>query len=195
MNKINWQNGTLVSPAKVEIGGVIYEVTPEQYSGNTPLSAENLNQMQDNIEEAIPEVIDNLTSSSTSKALSANQGKELKTYVDGLNTYSTTEQEVGTWIDNKPIYRKVISFTSTTSPYRYTHNISNIDKIVNFYGYNNRASDPATSRPLQAYNTAYPSYYASVDSISRTTVEVFAGDSIKASITWYIVIEYTKTTD
>lgn len=47
MAKFNWQNGTLVSKAKVEIGGQIYDVEPEQYSGQTPLSAENLNAMQD----------------------------------------------------------------------------------------------------------------------------------------------------
>lgn len=47
MAKFEWQNGTLVSKAKVEIDGKIYEVEPEQYSGQTPLSAENLNQMQD----------------------------------------------------------------------------------------------------------------------------------------------------
>lgn len=49
MGKFNWQNGTLVTPARVEIGGEVYDVTPEQYSGQTPLSAENLNQMQDGI--------------------------------------------------------------------------------------------------------------------------------------------------
>lgn len=47
MAKFNWQNGTLVTPARVEIGGQVYDVTPEQYSGQTPLSAENLNQAQD----------------------------------------------------------------------------------------------------------------------------------------------------
>lgn len=56
MNKIGWQNGTLVSKAKVEIGGTIYEVEPEEYSGATPLSAENLTQMETNTEIAIGQV-------------------------------------------------------------------------------------------------------------------------------------------
>ena len=30
-----------------------------------------------------------------------------------LNSYSTTEQVVGTWIDGKPIYRKVYTFTTS----------------------------------------------------------------------------------
>lgn len=53
MNKINWENGTLVSKAKVNVGGTVYDVEPAVYSGSTPISAENLNQMETNIENAI----------------------------------------------------------------------------------------------------------------------------------------------
>jgi hypothetical protein len=53
MAKFTWQDGTLVSKAKVEIGGVIYEVDPDEYSGTTPLSAANLNAMQDGIYQDI----------------------------------------------------------------------------------------------------------------------------------------------
>jgi hypothetical protein len=63
MAKFTWQDGTLVSKAKVEIGGTIYEVDPEEYSGATPLSASNLNAMQDGIYEDInenAEELDNL---------------------------------------------------------------------------------------------------------------------------------------
>lgn len=56
LDRIGWQNGTLVSKAKVEINGQIYEVDPEEYSGITPLSAENLRQMETNTENAINEV-------------------------------------------------------------------------------------------------------------------------------------------
>lgn len=53
MKKTNFKNGTLVSKAKVTINGTIHEVEPEEYEGETPLSAEVLNEMQDNIEESI----------------------------------------------------------------------------------------------------------------------------------------------
>lgn len=56
MKKINWENGTLVSKAKVMIDGVLYEVEPAQYNGKTALSAENLRKMENNTEEAIEEV-------------------------------------------------------------------------------------------------------------------------------------------
>ena len=55
MDKIPFKNGTLVTLAKVTIDGIEYEVTPAVYDGETPLSAENLNQMQNNIEIAINE--------------------------------------------------------------------------------------------------------------------------------------------
>ena len=53
MKKTNFKNGTLISKAKVTINGTIHEVEPEEYEGETPLSAEVLNEMQDNIEESI----------------------------------------------------------------------------------------------------------------------------------------------
>lgn len=56
MKKIKFENGTLVSNAKVEVGGIIHDVTPEQYEGTTPLSASNMNAIQDNTEEAINEI-------------------------------------------------------------------------------------------------------------------------------------------
>jgi hypothetical protein len=65
LKKIGWEDGTLVSNAKVEIDGTIYEVTPEQYSGNTPLSAENLKQMETNTENAINEIENKTTGITT----------------------------------------------------------------------------------------------------------------------------------
>lgn len=46
-------------------------------NGETPINDTNLNQMQDNMENAIPNVIDNLESTSTTEPLSAKQGKVL----------------------------------------------------------------------------------------------------------------------
>lgn len=54
MDKIPFVDGTKTSNAKVTIEGQEYEVTPAQYTGTTPMSAFNLNKMQDNIEKAIP---------------------------------------------------------------------------------------------------------------------------------------------
>jgi hypothetical protein len=57
LKRIGWQNGTLVSKAKVDVNGTIYEVEPEQYEGTTPLSAENLISMENNIENAMTDLL------------------------------------------------------------------------------------------------------------------------------------------
>lgn len=51
MEKINFENGSLVEAAKVTVNGVEYTVTPEKYSGTTPLDADTLNLLQTNIQD------------------------------------------------------------------------------------------------------------------------------------------------
>lgn len=57
---VNFEDGILVEGAYVEINGIKYPVVMPQYSGNTPITSENLNKLQndlkadiDNIEEII----------------------------------------------------------------------------------------------------------------------------------------------
>ena len=60
------------------------------------------------------------------------------------NTYSTSEKEVGTWIDGKPIYQKTITINiSNNSQVTQAHNVSNVSNIwidlsKSFYTDNNR---------------------------------------------------------
>ena len=53
MNKIPFVDGTKTQEAYVTINEQNYQVTPAVWQGTVPLSAQNLNKMQDNIEEAI----------------------------------------------------------------------------------------------------------------------------------------------
>lgn len=50
LERINFENGTLVKPGYVEIDGVEYNVIPAKYTGKTPFNRTNLNKLQDNIE-------------------------------------------------------------------------------------------------------------------------------------------------
>ena len=86
LDRIGWQDGTLVSKAKVEVNGVIYDVEPEQYSGQTPLSSANLKKMEENTEKAINEVDTELNNEIT------NKGKWVKL----ATTTSTTAQTLTT---------------------------------------------------------------------------------------------------
>lgn len=176
MAKFTWQDGTLVSKAKVEIGGTIYEVDPEEYSGATPLSAGNLNAMQDGIYEdidAAQETIDNIT------------------------VYSTTEKNVGKWIDNKPIYRKTIFVGNLPNNAEKTvaHNISNLNFATRVFGfaYNSEGRTfplPALSFGLSSGNVT-PSIYLFAD---RNNITLGTGID-RSSYSAYVTIEYTKTTD
>lgn len=78
-------------------------------TGGTPITAERLNHIEDGIEE------------------NSNNW-------DSISHYSTTETPTGkTWIDGKPIYRKVIKFGAMTGNNRYTiaHGIS-YDTVVSY---------------------------------------------------------------
>lgn len=53
MKKIPFEDGTKTQEAYVTVDEQNYQVTPAVWTGKTPLKAQNLNKMQDNIEEAI----------------------------------------------------------------------------------------------------------------------------------------------
>lgn len=53
MTKIPFEDGTKTQEAYVTMNEQNYPVTPAVWQGTTPLKAQNLNKMQDNIEEAI----------------------------------------------------------------------------------------------------------------------------------------------
>lgn len=57
MDKIPFEDGEKTQDAYVTISGQNYPVTDAVYQGTTPLSAYNLNQMQENIENAINQAV------------------------------------------------------------------------------------------------------------------------------------------
>lgn len=135
-------------------------------------------------------VVDGLNSTSTTNALSANQGRN-------ITTYSTTETRVGTWIDGKPIYRKVINFGNLpNSTYkRISHNIDNIETIINIGGY---ATEVGISTknfyplPLQ-YKGEDSDYNAEV--VANNTYVTISASKDRSNYVAYVILEYTKTTD
>lgn len=134
----------------------------------------------------------NTTNDSTEDAYSCD-------YVNKLNTYSTTEQRVGTWIDGKPIYRKVVSFSSLTSSLQVPHNINNFNKIINIAGYFTRNDVAGASYPLtklEVDSTLFSKWSFGIESVNATNIKFSVGDSILPQINGgYIIFEYTKTTD
>ena len=94
-------------------------------------------------------------------------------------TYSTNEIVVGTWIDNKPIYRKVYSISGdmTASAWTTLTSLSNVDTLVKglMGGSSNNCVWNDTLLRVVNNNLQYYS-------------------TLSHFYTW-VVIEYTKTTD
>ncbi|MBO7611030.1 MAG: hypothetical protein J6T23_02340 [Elusimicrobia bacterium] len=99
MQKIVFEDTTVVKSPYVIIDGVEHEVYNGTYQGGTDLNANTFNQMQDNIESAIdtvasdiPTVVDSLDSDSTTDAPSVHAVKEgLNGTVLYNNATGTTE--------------------------------------------------------------------------------------------------------
>lgn len=175
MSKFIWQNGSQIEPAKVEIGGTSYEVTPAQYEGETPLSAANLNTMVDNIYSDLQEYADN---------------SPIKN-----NDYSTKEKVIGTWIDGKPIYRKVINIgklQATKGAYSYNHEISNIAYFTKVEGIINNGTEwfPANSVYRGANNYTYD-----FGLLATKTKITCSTQTDRSAYSLIVTLEYTKTTD
>lgn len=158
--------------------------------------------MQDNVEDAIQEVqddADNLssvkfdkTSVKTTYTSSASDTYSCN-YVNGINTYSSGEKRIGTWIDNKPIYRQAFTGTKVSGTnLNINTNLTTIDTLVKFTGVLKSLS--GYIYPLPQYETSSINYVMNINKtngsiqIKTTTGNYSNGDVV-------IVLEYTKTTD
>lgn len=114
-------------------------------------------------------------------------------YINNLETYSTEEIRIGTWINSKSIYRKTINTGALPNNTGKTvnHNISNIEYICKIQGIAFRNSS-GTSLPLPSatYDNTAVSCYADKQKI---TIVTYTDRSSFADS--YVTLEYTKTTD
>lgn len=113
--------------------------------------------------------------------------------------YSTSEQEVGTWIDGKPLYQMTVVVplvnATSTSAYIYGHS-SNTLNVKDFKGAIIKDSDPVESYLLGG------SVWDGTKNNPDVSFAVGTGNNIEIRCTtdWrgytaYITLLYTKTTD
>ena len=112
--------------------------------------------------------------------------------INALSTYSTSEQRIGTWIDGKPVYRKVIQYSNRilAGNVEIPHGIHNFKmlakiEIITFY------DNKYYATPLIYNNVSSASYINYVD---NTNIVLKLGENWDL-YTMYITVEYTKTTD
>lgn len=118
----------------------------------------------------------------------------VENYIDEKNSYSTTEQLTGgTWIDGKPIYRKVIDIGAlpSTSTKTITNAFSNIDTRISMYGFAESSAGGITLPyiDISGGTTYLVNLYQSgkVDFSIRTNFNA-------AAYTGFVIVEYTKAT-
>lgn len=120
---------------------------------------------------------------------------ELNTNINSLDdrdNYSTTEQVIGTWIDGKPIYRKVIECGALpdTSNKDVAHNIQNFGETISCRGMAVRTSD---ERALTIPDST-PSAEI-VCGATNTNVYITTHNDRSSFDDSFLILEYTKTTD
>lgn len=269
---INWQNGEVTQPAVVEIDGVEYQVQPAIETGNTPMTADNLNHMDNGIRNATLKLNDKIETatikliavSATAPAECVENDKYYNTntnliytatgtdtwgttgeqpstlytymntynkkiyyydgisfseygggssslvihdsyntsttepyscnYINNLNTYSTTEHRIGTYMD-KPLYRRLFETDVITSGETivYTKTVEDI-KMINGWFFRDSSGNNFIV-PIGSYSSNESTATSRVFS-DNTYIKVqantnFQNNNLKARI----IIEYTKTTD
>lgn len=118
---------------------------------------------------------------------------------DTLERYSTEEQKIGTWIDGKPLYRKVISLLGsqfTKQEQGLPLNIENVKEIVDF--------ECIFKQNGVTYRKLSTNFYGDArwdGQVNLTTTSIIFElgtetlSAIKSSTSIYLFVNYTKTTD
>ena len=136
------------------------------------------------------EYVGGTTAPKTSRTSSNNDTYSCN-YINSLNDYSTSETRIGTWIDGKPLYRKVYKITSGLSTRtEYTLDLAslNIDLLIRLDGFEH--SNAFKHIPMNFYNNGDYNYMFYGFSHNKVYYK-FNWDASEV----YFILEYTKTTD
>ena len=108
--------------------------------------------------------------------------------IQEANIYSSNEIEIGRWIDNKPVYRKVIQQNldlSSAGVHNFDVGLSDVDSVVDI-----KYNLIAGIRKL-TYNNAI----SAIGIDTSDNLYIYTGTAWDNNIAFTFVIEYTKTTD
>ena len=116
--------------------------------------------------------------------------------------YSTAEQKIGVWMDQKPLYRKVVDCGAmpNASIKTVAHGIANIDKYIDVTGYfyNDAGDEDGAFMPfaMGSPNTSGPiaSSFVGIWAQTKTTLSIGTGND-RSLYKGFAIIKYTKTTD
>lgn len=158
-------------------------------STKTPVNADNLNKMDKGIAE-----IDEKMNSKQDK-LTAGTGIEITgtNIINNLNAnYSTEEQVIGRWINNKPLYKKTYSGNCDTKPTQILDASLPLSVLVGAFG-NVKNAEFTEQFQLGLY---FDSTYNCSVNVTDEGLRLAKGTGLcHTADTYNITILYTKTTD
>lgn len=115
--------------------------------------------------------------------------------------YTLTESVIGTWIDGKPLYRKIktVSNVAINSTYTTTMGLSDVETVTGYKVMYLRSGStvPTYNESTVIYDGGgYLYFYTDVPS-GDIRFNCFGTDTFSAGTnkTWVFIAEYTKTTD
>lgn len=166
------------------------ELTSVASNDVLPIVDTSLNETKKvSVETLIPE-IKNTYSESQENAYSCN-------YVNSLNTYSTDEIKVGTWINGKPIYRKcfeILKSQTSSAATDITHGIQNLEMFVSVRGVLLKQNGTEMNIIPNGFTNDDYAVYTS-DNTARIIRLRMGSGAYSVMTKAYIIAEYTKTTD
>lgn len=130
LEKFEWQNGTQIEPAKVEIGGQSYNVSDAQYEGETPLSAANLNLMQNTL---LGNVKDNLDDDTKIPSVKAVKGKIIWTNSSPTSDFAGQTITLDESLNNYDCYEIIFKQSMTGNRFYNTGQIPTGHGTILFY--------------------------------------------------------------
>lgn len=131
------------------------------------------------------------------RSRNAVENNVVKKYIDDsvgdIHIYSTDETDTGNkWINNEPIYRKVIQCGQISSAVKnIAHDISNLNTVISIYGMLKTTSGAFYKLPRVSRNDVNTQIGLYVTS-SQVVIEAGSNANFADS---FVIIEYTKTTE
>ena len=140
------------------------------------------------------EKVTSLSSNSTDEQYPT--AKAVKDYVDKKQTYSTNETVVGTWIDGKPIYRKVYEISSLPNKGRmYVDcNIPNVQHVITMRGVMESSTEWDSMPSAYTNGTLIDSLVIERTGNTLTRIRIL-NNFDRSKFSAFVILEYTKITD
>lgn len=159
------------------------------------VESDNMNEIKSVVNENDTNVGSLSNLNTTDKTSIVNAINEVNTNQINSSTYSTNETVIGTWVNNKPIYRKVIDFgTLPDAGFKsVAHGIENLEDMTKIIAVGKSSTGSFYPIPLVGNGAIFSGATATIR-INATNVTIATTTNISAH-TAMVILEYTKTTN